>query len=365
MKKKLLTGLATIALSFGIYQAADAETVDPDAEEYEYTVDDFFPLTHNYHAQFQGEGNEFASYEVFYDFIDGEYIQSRTLSGTSLAEIYQVTEDAVYLWYQEGEIYVRENFISRVRSQADVPLDVLIKAPLEAGHYWETARGGREITGVNEELVVGDITYHDVLVVQVYPEFEIEGQADETVEMYEYYAPGAGLVKEEYISTIPGEEPFEVTSELEGINAEGWYETVTIYVPDEQGMYLQPVQYDLFVETNDYMREEFRSIFAGEHEEIPQIAPNGLTINHMYTHWNYNRGDNRLFVDFSDEITELRGSTLVLMTIEAMMHTIQDYYYGVDINPTVEYEPFHADGIQFYEGEVYVPDASLVQEVVN
>lgn len=365
MKMKLLTGFATIALSFGLYHTASAETVDPDTEDYSYTVDDFFPLTHNYHAQFEGDGIEFSSYEVFYDFIDGDYLQTRTFSGTSLAEIYEVTEDAVYLWYQEGEVYVRENFISRVRSQADVPLDVLIQAPLEEGHYWETARGAREIVGVNEALEVGDITYHDVLVVQVYPEFESDAETNETVEMYEYYAPGAGLVKEEYISEMPGEEPFEVTSVLDGINTEGWYETVTIYVPDDQGMYLQPVQYDLYTETNDYMREEFRSIFAGEHDDIPQIAPDGLTINHMYTHWNYNRGDNRLFVDFSDEITEMRGSTLVLMTIEAMMHTIQDYYYGVDIIPTVEYEPFHADGIQFYEDEVYVPDVTLVQEVVN
>ncbi len=360
MKKKILAGLATITLSFGLYHTVDAVQVDPEEEDYDYTVDDFFPLTHNYHAQFQGEGNEFATYEVYYDFIDGDFVQTRTLSGTSLAEIYEVTEDAVYLWYQEGEVYIRENFISRVRSQVDVPLDVLIKAPLEEGHYWETARGGREIVGVNEALDVDDTTYHDVLVVQVYPEFE--PAEDETVEMYEYYAPGAGLVKEEYISTVSGEPSFEVTSELDGINTEGWYESLTIYIPDEQGMYLQPVQYDLFIETNDYMREEFRSIFAGEHEGVPQIAPDGLTINHMYTHCNYNRGDNRLFIDFSDEITELRGSTLVLMTIEAMMHTIQDYYYGVDIIPTVEYEPFHADGIQFYDGEVYVPDSSLIQQ---
>lgn len=362
MRMKLLTGLATVALSFGIYQTVDAETVDPDTEEYDYTVEDFFPLTHNYHAQFEGDGMEFSSYEVYYDFIDGDYVQSRTLSGTSLAEIYQVTEDALYLWYQEGEVYVRENFISRVRSQADVPLDVLIQAPLEVGHYWETARGAREIVGVNEELVVGDITYHDVLVVEVYPEYENEADTEESVEMYEYYAPGAGLVKEEYISTVEGEVSFEVTSELYVINTEGWYETVTIYVPDDQGMYLQPVEYDLFTETNDYMREEFRSIFAGEHEAIPQIAPDGLTINHLYTHWNYNRGDNRLFVDFSEEITDIQGSTAVIMTLEAMMHTLQNYYYGVDIIPTVEYEPFHAEGIQFYEGEVYVPDESLVQE---
>lgn len=365
MRMKLLTGIATVALSFCLYQTVDATTVDPETEDYDYTVDDFFPLTYNYHAQFIGEGNEFATYEVYYDFIDGDFVQSRTLSGTSMAEIYEVTEDALYLWYQEGEVYVRENFISRVRSQVDVPLDVLIKAPLEEGHYWETARGAREIVGVNTTLDIGDITYHDVLVVQVYPEYEYEVDTDESVEMYEYYAPGAGLVKEEYISSVPGEEPFEVTSELDVINTEGWYEPLTIYVPDDQGMYLTPVQYDLFIETNNYMREEFRSIFAGEHEAIPQIAPDGLTINHMYTHWNYNRGDNRLFVDFSNEITELRGSTMVLMTIEAMMHTIQDYYYGVDIIPTVEYEPFHADGILFYEGEIYVPDESLVQEVVN
>lgn len=358
MKRKILASIAIFTLSLGLLQDASAETVDPETEDYPYTVDDFFPLTHNYHAQFEGDGIEFSSYEVFYDFIDGDYLQTRTLSGTSLAEIYEVTEDAVYLWYQEGEVYVRENFISRVRSQADVPLDVLIKAPLEEGHYWETARGAREIVGTNETLDVGEFDYHDVLVVQVYPEFE---SGDDEVEMYEYYAPGVGLVKEEYISTVPGEEPFEVTSVLGEINTEGWYETVTIYVPDEQGMYLQPVQYDLFTETNDYMREEFRSIFAGEHEGIPQIAPDGLTINHMYTHWNYNRGDNRLFVDFSEELADLRGSTLVLMTIEAMMHTMQNYYYGVDIIPTIEYGPFHVDGIQMNEGEVYVPDNSLVQ----
>ena len=322
---------------------------------------DYFPLTDNYHAFFEGEGIEYATYERYFDFIDDDYVQTRTISGTSLVEIFQATDEAVYQWYAQPEIYVRENFISRVRSQADEPLDVLIQTPIEVGNYWETETGAREIVSIDETVEVGDETYEDVLVIEVYQDEETE--QNEENQTLEYYAPGVGLVLEEF-SSVAGEdeEPVVVTSTLDSIETDGWYETITVFVPDEEGMYLEPVEYELFTETDTFMRGEFASIFQGEHDGIPQIAPDGLTINFMYTHWNSNPSDNRLFVDFSNEITELRGSTEVLMTLEAMLHTIQNYYYGTDMIVTVENEPLHTDGIQFNEDEVYVPDESLIND---
>lgn len=304
---------------------------------------------------------EFSSFETYFDFIDEDYVQTRTVSGTSVVEIYQATEDAVYLWYSQPEIYVRENFISRVRSQADVPLDVLIQTPIEVGHSWETEFGAREIVSIDDTVNINDETYEDVLVVQVHPNYETA--PNEQVELYEYYAPEVGLIQEVYTGVMGNDqEPYEVTSVLDTLETTGWTETITVFVPDEQAMYLEPVEIELPIETDDFMRGEFASIFAGEHEGIPQIAPDGMTINFMYTHWNMYPSDNRLYVDLSSEIQELRGSTNVLMTLEAMLHTIQNYYPGTDLIVTVENQPLQVDGILFNEGEIYVPDESLVRE---
>jgi len=149
---------------------------------------DFFPMTKGSFWEYEGEGNEFASFtrEVLYT--DGNRAQFREDNGgTVMATVLETTDTAVIRVFSRGEAYGDENYLEKQATENTI----LLKAPVQVGTKWEVQDGTKEITDV------------DVTVPTPAGEFQgciaVTGNYGEST-VVEYYKAGIGLVKREFTS---------------------------------------------------------------------------------------------------------------------------------------------------------------------
>ena len=208
MKKNLiiLLLLVFVMLISGCLGANQQSEQNPTPEEPKVTpkvLAEYFPLTVGSVWEYQGEGNEYASFtrEVF--FASGNRYQTmEDNGGTVMAIIYQVTEDAVTRTYSEGEVYDKINLLDKEANENTI----ILKSPLESGNKWQTADTTREIVDINATVQTPAGKYDNCIKVSV---------SSEHSTIYEYYKEGVGLVKREFIS-----EGLEVTSSLKSFNVQ-------------------------------------------------------------------------------------------------------------------------------------------------
>lgn len=159
---------------------------------------DFFPLTQGSTWEYQGEGNEYASFlrEVVFAEEDRAQVKENN-GGTVSAAVFQVSETAVTRIYFQGEAYEDENFLDVSPGENTV----ILKTPLEVGTKWEDSSASKEIVETDAVVETPAGTFENCLKVKSTYE-------DSTI--YEYFKVGVGMVKREFTS---GET--KVTSSLE------------------------------------------------------------------------------------------------------------------------------------------------------
>lgn len=198
-KRRLNVGVASILfILLGMLAAgcAKEEPVIPNPDE-ELGAKAYFPATVGDIWEYEGQGNEYASFyrEVVYG--EGDLAQfSEDNGGTVTATVYSITEDVITQVFFKGEEYEDTNFLAE-EPNADM---VILKAPLSEGTQWNTENGSRKI--VDLDATVDTPAGQFLSCIQV----EVE-EGDST--LYEYFAPEVGMVKREFIM---GEE--KVTSSL-------------------------------------------------------------------------------------------------------------------------------------------------------
>lgn len=179
------------------------DKIDSPTSSLKLNLNDYFPQE-NKTFSFRGEGNEFASYkEDFFQLTDNYLTSIVENGGTRIFKVYQLTNDGIYLVYEQPEYYEEAPLeVEALKNQfKPVPL---LKAPLEIGNKYNDI----SILKINEELTlpIGQLT--NVIVTE-------QRDDDQHTILKKYWAPGYGLVKTEFISTEP--EEMIVTSELESI----------------------------------------------------------------------------------------------------------------------------------------------------
>ncbi|MDP4106536.1 MAG: hypothetical protein Q8935_16485, partial [Bacillota bacterium] len=114
------------------------------------TIEDFFPLKQNTHYVYEGTGNEFASYDVYNDYISGEKVQQRLNNGgTTKVNVVELTSGKLSKVYTRGEAYYRENLLN----QKSDNIEVLLMEPLKKGTTWKLNDGStRSITNSGVEV---------------------------------------------------------------------------------------------------------------------------------------------------------------------------------------------------------------------
>lgn len=318
----------------------DSNDEADESKEQEETqrIEDYFPFLSNTRYEYAGEGNEYASYYIVTDYIDNNRIQQRSNnSGTETVKVIENSDGDLSMLLAQGETYYRENLI---KTSNDNP-EILLKEPLTKGTQW-TLPDNRKRYISNEDVEVDTPTGK-------YKALEVATEGENDI-IYDYYAPGVGLVKSVFSS-----EGVEVTSTLSKIEKNIPYtQTVRFYFPDVAEDEIYYVDRTLNFNTNDITK----SIFEKSYKEFTQknfdkvIGPN-VKIKSLYLN-----KDNMVYIDFSKElILEMNaGSGYEAMILQCITNTIGSYYGVQEVYITVEGEPYSSGHIAMEKGEAFKVD---------
>ncbi|MEN6324941.1 MAG: hypothetical protein ABFD18_01840 [Syntrophomonas sp.] len=153
-------------------------------------ISDYFPLIAGSSWEYEGIGNEFASFNREVLFVSGKHAQIKEDNGGTVStSIFTVSDDNIERVYFSGETYTPENLLPDKFSPNDNT--IILKSPLKVGTSWGEGDNKREISSldISTDTPVGKFPH----CLQIK-----SGGQDSTV--YEYYSKGTGLVKREFIS---------------------------------------------------------------------------------------------------------------------------------------------------------------------
>lgn len=149
---------------------------------------DYFPIVVGSTWEYQGEGNEYASFNRKILFVGGNLAQIREDNGgTVSAAVYKITVDAVTRIYFLGEAYGQTNYLNS-NSNENI---VILKTPLQVGTKWTEPNGTREITDLNATVSTPAGNFTQCLKVNI---------INDNSTVYEYYKNGVGMVKREFVA---------------------------------------------------------------------------------------------------------------------------------------------------------------------
>ena len=303
-------------------------------------IEDYFPLTENTKYTYEGEGNEFASYTVYIDYLKDNRIQTRTNNGGSeLVRVLELGDNQLTELFSRGETYFRENFADDEYSSGKV----LLKEPLEEGNNWSSGENLKTtITSINKEVVTPEGNVEAI-------EVTTEGPQGTTIE---YYAKDKGLVK-----VINKGEGYEVTSTLSSIeNNVPLIQTVTLFYPDIDGTNLSSVDVQVSFNTNDEPKDIIEKTVK-DLSVYEMISPN-TKINELY----FDKDDNSVHIDLSKEfVAEMNaGAGFEGMILKSLANTLGTYYGVQNIYLTIDKGPYESGHILLKEGEPLTVDYSNV-----
>jgi len=186
-----------------------APTPDPEVEEQQKPQEEeptpniqnlksYFLLTEGSTWKYQGEGNEYATFNRQVLFVEGDKAQVRENNGgTVSAAVFKTSENEIIRIFFQGEEYEDTNFLNEEPNNNLI----ILKTPLEVGTKWEDPNGYREIVEIDATVDTPAGKFENCIKV------EITGKDSN---MFEYFKEDIGMVKREFNS-----EGMTITSSLE------------------------------------------------------------------------------------------------------------------------------------------------------
>lgn len=153
-------------------------------------ISDYFPLTAGNTWEYEGIGNEYASFSREVLFVNGKQAQIKEDNGGTVStSIFIISDDSIKRVFFSGETYNPENLLPDKFSSNDST--VILQGPLKVGTSWGEGENKREINSLDISTDTPAARFAHCLQIK-------SGGQDSTV--YEYYSKGTGLVKREFIS---------------------------------------------------------------------------------------------------------------------------------------------------------------------
>lgn len=313
-----------------------------EADEEKYNLMDYYALQADTEYVFAGEGNEYASYRVYVDFLDASNnrIQTRTNNGgTETVRVIQVKDDKIVVSAIRHEAYYRDNLLDKASSGEE---EILLMEPLAVGTQWTLADGRtRSITGTKVKVDTPSGSYTAIEVSTVREDGSITK---------DYYAPQIGPVMQVYQSK---EGDMEVASTLSEVNWDKPLEQViTVFYPDvDEKIYTEKIT--LRFRTNDVTRTILEETIKEEvvkDSYLPLISEN-TAINSMYL-----GDDDIVYIDFSREfVTEMNaGAGYEMLLLQSVTNTLGNYYGVNKVYITI-------DGKSYESGHILLKDGELLE----
>lgn len=293
-----------------------------------------------------GTGHEFAGFESTVDYIGNNAIQLRTNNtGTVTVSVYTIENGALVKGFAQGETYFMQDYTAQRTMN-----EVLLKEPLTVGTAWTLADGAqRSITSVDTAVTVPYGAFTALEVTTEYP--------DSTVK--DYYAPGFGLVKSEFVSRE--DQSFVVLSELSAYTAgEPAVQNIRIYYPDFGNEQIVFVDKAFEFYTGDIIIPKLESAFRSPPGVLQPLMSAGAAINSI----TFDPFSGVVTVDVSAAfITEMNtGARLEGMVLESVANTIGGYYLTDKVQITVDGGTYESGHMIFNAGEYlpYSPDTAVL-----
>jgi len=315
-------------------------------DSYEIKAEDLFPFTENTIYVYEGYGNEYASQEVFFEYIDSNLAQIKVInSGTNSVRILQKTIDGIKEVYFEGEFY----HIEDMRYSKPIKDVMTIKNPIEVGNSWIVDdKYTREITGIDVEL---DTPYGKFNAV------EITTTLENDTKLISYYKEGIGQV-----GSIFSSPDGDIKTLLKEIISGPIEREIRLFYPtDSTTMKTVWTNHTLKFNTNDRLEDIFNQVFTNPVKDglIPLISEETI-INSI----NFDRSTWRVTIDFSDELIPgwNAGSTFELQLIKSIVNTLGSFFDTDKVYISIEGKPFESGHLQIKEGEEFIVDYSDIDE---
>ena len=332
--KKLLPKLCLFLLPFLLLCGCDTgeEIDEPGA-----AAADYVSFEGNTRYVYEGDGNEYASFDIYVDFMSESRIQQRVESpGTVVLRVLEALGDRLVMVRSAAEVYHRDNMLT-YPSQNE---EVLIAEPIELGTTWALADGRtRSITNLSVPVRTPAGNYDAREVTKV-------GTGGTPVE---YYAKGVGMVK-----SVFRNDAYEVSSTLSEIRRDAAYtQNITFYLPDEEGN-ITSTDREVTFRTNDVTADVLAEAYKSVAEEAAgRVLTTNTRINSLYL-----RDDNVAVIDVSEEIlTEMNaGAGFERAILQSLANTLGAYYLTDRVQLTVNGAPYESGHIRLGEGEYLIPD---------
>jgi len=299
----------------------------------EYTINDYFPYTENVKMVYEGQGNEFASYTTFVDYINNDKIQIRTNNGGSeFVTVLQNLDGTLTQVYLAPEMYFKED----LTGQPSDPSDILLKEPLAQGTKWTLEDGSqREITGTK---VAVETPYGN------FDALEVTTTKDGQIIQKQYYALNTGLVKDiQYAGTD------EISSSLkEMVTGAGYDFTVRSYnfIVTDTDIESTFTDKTVTLKTGEDITDFFSTAFLDGGLMSENTVLNSLWLE---------PGSKVANVDFSKEfVTEMNaGTTKESGVLMSVANTVGYYFQVEKVIITLDDEPYSSGHILMKEGEAF------------
>ena len=191
--------LTIMLLASCAQEVEEPGTEEPQEQEDKVTVETYYPLAVGNQWEYEGVGNEYATYtqKVVYS-KDNKYQIMIDNGGTISANIYVINDESLIRTYSEAEVYDEKNVLDEESNMEDI----IIKLPLKVGTKWESQGNQCEITDIDATVTVPAGTFENCIIIKkIYKESGASSNF--------YYCKGVGLVKSEYI-----DDDSEVSSSL-------------------------------------------------------------------------------------------------------------------------------------------------------
>jgi hypothetical protein len=317
------------------------DTANNDSEEdvVERRVEDYFPLKADTEYVYQGEGNEFASFTRYTDFMDktNHRIQTRTNNGgTETVRVIEIKDKKVSVISIVNECYYRDNFIDEPATEKEA--EVLLMEPLKEGTEWTLPDGRRRyISGIDVKIDTPS---------GIYKAIEVTTEETDSVTK-DYYALQVGLVKSDFSSN-----GLDVTSTLSDINNNTPFtQSIELYYPDEdEKIYVEPIS--LTFRTNDITRQILKDALSQEaaKDSYLPLASINTEINSLYL-----GADQIVYVDFSKELVNdmNAGAGYEALILQSITNTLGNYYGAKEVYITMEGKPYESGHILMKKGETF------------
>ena len=314
--------------------AAESPAVNASPALEALTVGDYFPIRDNVRYVYQGEGNEYASYDVYIDYSAATKVQQRINNGgTETVRVIELANGKASRVFSREECYYRENFLDKT-NKAD---EILLMEPIKTGTSWKLSDGSvRTITGTNVKIDTP---------LDAYTAISVETVHTDGGTTTDYYAKELGLVK-----TVSKGVGLEVSSSLSEIQENTVFkQTMRFYYPNINDIKLYHKDSEISFKTNDITRSVLEAAYKKQLEGQPgKVFSNNTKINSLYLN-----DDGMVYLDLNKAfVTEMNaGSGYEAMLLQCAANTFGSYYGADKVVLTIDNGLYESGHIKLEKGQ--------------